>query len=134
MSSHFAKLFGRPLVLASAALVLHIGAATAADSTADIQQQLQGVLAGTSTTHSAPKSGLRDDKLTSTSADANAQEFVKQLLLGTTGSRVETIKHSDVAVASGGIESQKRAVTYSNAQAAAMRRVLLGQHDASDAS
>jgi len=36
MSLHIAKLFKSPLALASAALVLHIGAATAADSTRDI--------------------------------------------------------------------------------------------------
>jgi len=131
MSLHIAKLFGRPLVLASAALVLHFGAATAADSTADIQQQMQGVLAGTSTAHSAPQSGPRDAKLTIPGADA--QELIKQLLLGT-GSRLETIKHSEVAVASGETESQKRAVAYRDMQAAATRQVLLGQHHASDAS
>ena len=132
MSLHVAKPFGRPLFLASAALVFHIGAATAADSTADMQQQIQGVLAGASTAHSAPQSGPRDANLTTKSADA--QEFVKQVLLGTTGSRLETIKHSEVAVTSGKTESQKRAVAYSDLQAAATRQVLLGQHHASDAS
>ena len=39
MSLHIAKLFKSPLALAAAALVIHIGAATAADSTGDIQQQ-----------------------------------------------------------------------------------------------
>ena len=44
MSLHIAKLFKSPLALASAALVIHIGAATAADSTADIQQQMKELL------------------------------------------------------------------------------------------
>jgi hypothetical protein len=132
MSLHTAKLFSRPLVLASAALVLHIGAATAADSRPDIQQQTQGVLAGTSTAHSAAQSERRDTKVTTPSADA--QELVKQLLLGTTGSRPGALEHSEVAVASGETESPKRAVAYSDMQAAAMRQVLLGQHHASDAS
>lgn len=132
MSLHVAKLFGRPLVLASAALVLHVSAAPAADFTAAIQQQMQGVLAGVGTGQSAPQSELRDANLTTPSADA--QESVKQLLLGTSGSRLGTIEHSEVAIASGGSESQKRAVAHSDMQAAATRQVLLGQHRASDAS
>ena len=41
MSLHIAKLFKNPLALAGAALVIHIGAATAADSTGDTQQQMR---------------------------------------------------------------------------------------------
>jgi len=135
MSLHIAKLFSRPLALASAALVLHIGAATAADSTGDIQQQMRELLAGTTRAHSASQSGLRDGKATSPTVDS--QEFVRQLLLGTTGSRVggaETIKHSEVAGVSGETEPQERPVAYVGMQAAAVRQVLLGQHHASDAS
>lgn len=134
MSLNIAKLFSRPLALASAALVIHIGAATAADSTGDIQQQMKELLAGTTTAHSAPQSGPPDGKVTNSAADA--QEFAKQLLLGTTGSRVggaETIKHSEVAGASGETEPQQRPVAYGDAQAAA-RQLLLGQPHASDAS
>src|SRR5437879_1288056 len=83
MSLHIAKLFSRPLALASAALVIHIGAATAADSTGDIQQQMRELLAGTTRAHSASQSGLRDGKATSPTVDP--QEFVKQLLLGVPG-------------------------------------------------
>ena len=47
MSLHIAKLFKSPLALAGAALVIHIGAATAADSTGDTQQQMRELLTGT---------------------------------------------------------------------------------------
>jgi len=102
MSLHTAKLFNNPLSLAAAAFVIHIGAATAADSTGDMQQQMKALLAGTNTAHSSPQSASRDGKVTSPTADA--QDFVKQLLLGTTGSRArgaEAIKQSEVAGASG---------------------------------
>jgi hypothetical protein len=132
MSPHIAKLFGRPLALASAALVIHIGAATAADSTGDVQQQARQLLAGIPTAHSAPQSGLRDGKVTKPSADA--QELAGQLLLGTTGPHVggaETVKHAEVAVTSRKSEPQGRRVAYGDAQAAA-RQVLLGTAHESD--
>ena len=133
MSLHIAKLFSRPLALASAALVIHIGAATAADSTGDIQQQMKELLAGTSAAHSAPQSGPRDGEVTTPTADA--QELVKQLLLGPTASPLggaETIKHSEVAGTSGKTAPQQRLVAYGDMQAS-VRQVLLGQPHASDA-
>src|SRR5256714_6111897 len=102
MSLHIAKFFKNPLALAGAALVIHIGAATAADSTGDAQQQARELLTGTTTGHSAPQSAPRDGKVTRPTADA--QESARQLLLGTSGSRVEgaeAIKQSEVARASG---------------------------------
>lgn len=133
MSLHIAKLFSAPLALASAALVVHIGAATAADSTGDIQQQMRELLTGTPTAHFAPQSGPRDGKVTTRTVDS--QEVVKQLLLGTAGSRVggaETIKHSEVAGALDKTDPPKRPVAYGDMQAA-VRQVLLGQPYASDA-
>jgi hypothetical protein len=134
MSLHITKLFKNPLALAGAALVMHIGAATAADSTGDAQQQARELLTGTTTAHSAPQSPPRDGKVTSRTADA--QESARQLLLGTTGSRVggaEAIKHSEVAGASGEAARPARPVAHGDAQAAA-RQLLLGQTVASDAS
>ena len=134
MSLHIAKLFKSPLALAGAALVIHIGAATAADSTGDAQQQARELLTGTTTAHSAPQSAARDGKATGPTADA--QELARQLLLGTTGSRVggaEAIKQSEVARASGETPRQARPVAHGDAQAAA-RQLLLGQRVASDAS
>jgi hypothetical protein len=134
MSLHIAKFFKNPLALAGAALVIHIGAATAADSTGDVQQQARELLTGITTAHSAPQSPPRDGKVTSRTADA--QESARQLLLGTTGSRVggaEAIKQSQVAGASGETARQARPVAHGDAQAAA-RQLLLGQPVASDAS
>jgi hypothetical protein len=135
MSLHITKLFKNSLALAGAALVMHIGAATAADSTGDAQQQARELLTGTTTAHSARQSSPpRDGKVTSRTADA--QESARQLLLGTTGSRVggaEAIKHSEVAGASGEAARPARPVAHGDAQAAA-RQLLLGQTVASDAS
>ena len=134
MSLHIAKLFKSPLALASAALVIHIGAATAADSRGDAQQQARELLTGITTAHSAPQSPPRDGKVTSRTADA--QELAREVLLGTTGSRVggaEVIKQSEVARAPGETARQARPVVRGDAQAAA-RQLLLGQRGASDAS
>ena len=134
MSLHIAKLFENPLALAGAALVIHIGAATAADSSGDAQQQARELLTGTTTAHFAAQPPPRDDKVRRPTADA--QELARQVLLGTTGSVVggaEAIKHSEVAGASGKTARQARPVTHGDAQAAA-RQLLLGQPVASDAS
>ena len=135
MPLHIAKLRSRPLALAAAALVIHVGTAAAADSTGDTQQQMKELLTGTTTpAHSTPQSGPRDGKVTIPTADA--QESVKQLLLGTSGSDrrgAETIKHSEVARASNATNPQQRKVAYGDTQAA-VQQVLLGQHHGSDAS
>ena len=129
MSLHTAKLFKNPLALVGAALVIHIGAATAGD----VQQQARELLTGTIATHSAPQSPPREGKVSRQTADA--QESARALLLGTT-SRVggaETIKQSEVAGASGESARKARPVSHGDAQAAA-RQLLLGQPAASDAS
>ena len=120
MSLHIAKLFKNPLALAGAALVIHIGAATAADSTGDIQQQMRDLLTGTITAHSAPQSGAARSKVTRPTADA--QDLARQLLLGTTGSGVgdaAAIKQSEVARTSGETARQARSVAHGDTQAAA---------------
>jgi hypothetical protein len=134
MSRHIAKLFKAPLVLASVALALHIGAATAVDSKGDIQQQMRELLTGTTPTHFIPQSGPRDAEVTPGAVDS--QKFVKQLLLGTAAYRVEgpeTIKRAEVSRASGKTEPQKHAVAYGDMQAS-VRDALLGQPHASDAA
>jgi len=134
MSLHIAKLFKAPLLVASAALAIHIGSATAADSKGDIQQQMRQLLSGTTPTHFVPQSGPRDGKVMTRSADS--QEFVQQLLLGTAaygGAGVESSKHSEVASASGKkTESQQRPVA--NDIQTSVREALLGQPHASDAA
>ena len=132
MSLHIAKLFEAPLLIASAALAIHIGSATAADSKGDIQQQMRQLLSGTTPTHFVPQSGPRDGKVPTRSVDS--QEFVQQLLLGTAaygGGGAETSKHSEVASASGKTEPQKRPVAYD--MQALVREALLGQPHSSDA-
>jgi len=131
MSLHISKLFTRPLALASAVLVMHVGAATAADSKGDFQQSIREMLTGTATAHFAPQSTPRDGKVTTRTVDT--QEFVKQLLLGTTaysGGGAETIKHSEVARTAGKTEPQRRSVA-SGDMLASVRQDLLGQHHAS---
>ena len=132
MSPHIAKLFKNPLALAGAALVIHIGAAAAADSTGDVQQKMRELLGGTPATHSTTQPRLREGNATSPTVDS--QEFLRQLLGAATPSHVrdpETIKHSEVAGAPG--KTEARRVAYGDPQAAA-RAVVLGLHEASDAA
>jgi hypothetical protein len=132
MSLHTAKLFIRPLALAAAALFFHTSVASAADSTADIQEQMKGLLAGTIAAHVTSQSGPRDGDTVSTRA-VDSQELVKQLLLGTTNSSAETSKHSGVTGDSSKTQARERSVAHRDSQAA-VRHVLLGQSHASDAS
>ena len=135
MSLHIAKHFSRPLALASAAFLIHIGAATAADSTGGLQEQMNALLAGATPAYSAPQSGPRDTS--ATTPTANAQELLSRVLLGTTGSRLgstETTARSGIARVPNETESRERLVAYGNTQVAVVQQVLLGQHHASDAS
>jgi hypothetical protein len=135
MSLHNAKHFNRPLALASAAFLIHIGAATAADSTGDLQGQMNALLAGTTPAYPAPQSGPHD--AAAKKPTANAQQLVSQVLLGTTSSRLEstaTSTRSGITRVSSETESGERPVSYSNTQVAGVQQLLLGQHHASDAS
>jgi hypothetical protein len=123
MSSQNTKHFSRPLALASAAFLIHIGTATAADSTGNIQEQMTTLLTGTPPAHSAPQYGPRAD--TAATTEINAQESVRQVLLGTA--------RFEAARASSDTKSRDRLVAYGDRQAA-VRQVLLGQRNARDAS
>ena len=127
MSLHIAKLFTRPRALASAALIIHMGAAVAADSTGDIQRQLKEMLAGNPTAHSVPRSAPTAAMTASPGADAHESARQFQFLLGT------AIKHAEVIGSSRKTKSQERKVAYGDAQAAA-REVLVGPSHASNAS
>jgi hypothetical protein len=126
MSRHIAKLFKAPLVLASAAFVVHIGTASAAESKADIQQQMRDLLSGTPATHFVLPSGPSDSRVTTPAVDS--QEFAKRLLLGTAAYPVAG--RSEVSGPSGKAQAQNRP----GDMQAAMRQVLLGQPHAYDAS
>jgi hypothetical protein len=121
MSMHIAKLFSRPLALASAALVIHIGAAAAADSTyGDAQAAARQVLLGPSRVEVAPRNSEPQEHLV---AYGDAQAAARQVLLGA----------SHVEVAGASRRAEPRPVTYGDAQTAA-RQVLLGPSHASNAS
>ena len=132
MSLRNVKLFGRPLVLASVALIMRIGAAMAGESASDTQQRMRELLVGAATAHFVPQSARPEASKALTRA-VDSQELVKQLLLGTTGSSAQTGNHSEVARASAETQPRERSVAYRDSQAA-VRRVLLGQSHATDAS
>ncbi len=133
MSLHIPKLFKSPLALASAALVLHLGAATAADSNGDIQQQMRDLLTGNTNAHSASQPRPRQAAERTPAKDS--QEFAKQLLLGAAAFRVrdaDPIKHSGAAGTPGKTAPQQH-LAHVDMQAQ-VRKLLLGQSHASDAS
>ena len=126
MSLQIVKSFSRPLTLISAALFIHIGAAVAADSAGDAQQQIRDVLAGRVVT--SQPSQRHDDSPQRPSADV--QELARRLLLGVTkasvhGTRATTQSES----ARGAFTLQKDLLAHDDAQAMA-RRLLLGQRSA----
>lgn len=125
MALHIAKLFKSPVALAGAALVIHIGAATAGDA----QQQARDLLKGTTVAHSAPQSRPPVGKVSRQTGDA--QEAARALLLGTAGSRIGGAE--TLAAAAAASPRQAGPVGHGDAQAAA-RQLLLGQPVASDAS
>jgi hypothetical protein len=134
MPRYIAKLFNAPLILTAAALVLHIGTATAADSTSDIQAQMRELLTGTQTTHFVPQSGPHAAQATPPAVDS--QQFARQLLLGTSAYRVggsATSQHPEVSGAPVRTEAHHRPLASLDMQAA-VRQLLLGQPHAADAS
>ena len=132
MSLHNVKLFIRPLALASAALFSYTSVASAAGSAGDTQQRMKELLTGTATAHYVPASAGQEGSQ-ATGRTIDSQELVKQLLLGASGSSAQTVKQSEVARASAETQPRERSVAYRDAQAV-VRRVLLGQSHASDAS
>jgi hypothetical protein len=84
MSRQIINSFGRSLAVASAALLIHLGSAAAATPQSDFQSQVSAVLAGNIAGHSSPRTdSARDD---ATGSKVDAQESVRQLLLGRSAS------------------------------------------------
>ncbi|TLZ07629.1 MAG: hypothetical protein E6K31_15055 [Gammaproteobacteria bacterium] len=130
MSLHLVKSFSRPLSLISAALLLHIGGAVAADAAGDVQQHMREVLAGGAVIRSAPSSERRDD--TAGRPTPDAQELAKRLLLGITDSRIQgtrAMTQPESVVKAGASSLRKGPLAHDDAQAMA-RRLLLGQRNA----
>lgn len=130
MSLHIVKFIGPPLALISAALLIHVGGAVAADSAGDAQQQARELLAGRIATRSAPASERRADREVRPTADV--QELARRVLLGVTDSGVQGAKpitRPDNAAAPVELTVQKSVLAHGDAQAMA-RRLLLGQANA----
>ena len=127
MSVPFAKFFSRPLSVASVALLTHVGGASAANSAVDVQQQIRELLAGTTMTHSAPRSEPGGDQASGPTVDM--QESVKQFLLGASNLRVggtHAINRPESRAVSRDPKRSETSLVRSDTQAA-VRRVLLGQ-------
>jgi hypothetical protein len=126
MSVPFAKFFSRPLSVASVALLMHVGGASAANSAVDLQQQMKELLAGT-ITHSAPGSEPRGDRSAGPTVDT--QESVKQVLLGASNPRIadtDATNRPESRALSSDSKGSPSPLVRSDTQAA-VRRVLLGQ-------
>jgi hypothetical protein len=76
------KSLSHPLLLISAALLLDVSGAAAADSANDAEQQMRQVLAGRFETQSPPPYGRRDEGVGQPATDA--REYAARLLLGGT--------------------------------------------------
>jgi hypothetical protein len=130
MSVHIVKFFNRPLPIISAALLIHVGGAVAADSAGDVQQQARELLTGRIATQSAPPSERRADRAVRSTGDA--QELARRLLRGVNDSGVqgtEPLTRPDNAAAPVESTVQKGVPVHGDAQAMA-RRLLLGQANA----
>jgi hypothetical protein len=129
MSLHIARFLSPPLALISAALLIHVGGAVAADSAGDAQQQARELLAGRIATQSAQTERRAEGGVRST---GDAQERARRLLLGVTDSGVQGIKpitRPDKAAPPVELTVQKSVLAHGDAQAMA-RRLLLGQANA----
>lgn len=86
MKSIISRMFGRPLLLGSAALVLHAGLAVAADPSGDAQSQARNLLSGISTGRSTAVAEFtaRPDRALRATA-LGAQEQARAFIAGTRG-------------------------------------------------
>ena len=125
MPLHILKSFNHPLTLISAALLVHIGGAVAADSAGGIQQQMRGLLAGGNATQATQLSEQRDDGTARPIADV--QELARRLLSGVIDSRApgnRAMTRSESAEGALALQTGLRA--HDDAQMMA-QRLLLGQ-------
>jgi hypothetical protein len=83
MSLHIVRSLNRPLPLISAAFLIHIGGAMAAEPGGEVQQQMRDVLAGRVVAQSVQPSERREDS--TVRPDADVLDLARQLLQGTDG-------------------------------------------------
>jgi hypothetical protein len=123
MSFQSVKFFGRPLLLLSAALLVQSGSVAAAGSSADVHEQIKGVLAGTVTQSSQP-SERRNARVVGRGDEL--QESIRRLLQGATDASTRDSKvtaHFESAAPRGYRPSHENGPTMA-------QRVLLGQRTA----
>jgi hypothetical protein len=130
MSLQIVKSFSRPWPLISAALLMHIGGALAADSAGDVQQQMRDVLAGGIATRPAPTSARGHD--TAVRPTGDVQELARRLLQGVPGSPVKSTEVGGGEAAPGAPALQKDRAVHEDAQVMA-RRLLMGQRNTASA-
>jgi len=129
MALHIVKFHSAPLALISAALLIHVGGAVAADSAGDAQQQARELLAGRIATQSAAPERRAEGAVRPT---GDAQELARRVLLGVTDSGAQGTKpitRPDNAAAPVALTVQKSVLAHGDAQAMA-RRLLLGRANA----
>lgn len=80
MSKRNLKSLGRFLAVGSAALLIHIGAAAAANQQPDIQAQVRDVLSGNIPAHIVPRT--ETGQLDASASSGDAQAFAQRLLQG----------------------------------------------------
>lgn len=80
MSTRNLKSLGRILAIGSATLLIHVGAAAAANQPPDIQAQMRDVLSGNIAGHIALRTETRQHDASASSGDAQA--FARRLLQG----------------------------------------------------
>jgi hypothetical protein len=124
MSLHIVKFFSRPLPLISAALLIHVGSALAADSGGDVQQQMRELLAGSIATHSAQPSQRRGEMTVRHTADA--QEGARRLLLGVADNRVHGAQAMTRSESAEGVSTLRKGLLAPDDVQALARRLLLG--------
>jgi hypothetical protein len=119
-SWNFVKALRRPLMLASAALVFHTGAAMAASGVGDAQSQARELLGGKAPTHTALPAVRAEGAGSLPRVDA--QEQARRLILGSrsSGKTSATVRVADIS----GVVEQRLAPI--NAQALA-RHMILGR-------
>jgi hypothetical protein len=82
MSLRFTKSLSRSIFAISAAALIHIGSAAAADTGDDIQSQVKELLTGSHAAYSPPRS--EQPQSNSARSNVDNQEFARELLQGQT--------------------------------------------------
>lgn len=117
MSSQKLQSLGRFLAIGSAALLIQIGGAAAANQRSDIQEQMQEVLSGRIEAQLPPQARAGRDEWSRTATDTQA--FAKRLLQGWSASVVAGARPAQ------GRHITAKSTRYADVQAM-VRRQLLG--------